>query len=83
MGWNSLNPTKKSDLSLGLTQSDFVYFVHSYYVRCANPDDVLFQTEYSFTFDSAFQHENIVGFQFHPEKSHKTGLKLLTNFVSL
>ena len=83
MGWNSLIAKKTSDLNSGLSQDDFVYFVHSYYVSCSNTDDVLFQTEYDFIFDSAFQHENIIGFQFHPEKSHKTGLKLLSNFVKL
>ena len=83
MGWNSLFAGKASDLSSGLLQDDFVYFVHSYYVSCRNTDDVLFQTEYGIVFDSAFQHENIVGFQFHPEKSHQTGLKLLSNFVNL
>lgn len=83
MGWNSLIAKKTSDLNSGLSQDDFVYFVHSYYVSCSNTNDVLFQTEYDFIFDSAFQHENIVGFQFHPEKSHKTGLKLLSNFVNL
>lgn len=83
MGWNSLFAGKASDLSSGLLQDDFVYFVHSYYASCTNKDDVLFQTEYGIMFDSAFQHENIVGFQFHPEKSHKTGLELLRKFVKL
>lgn len=83
MGWNSLIVKKTFDLSLGVSQDDFVYFVHSYYTSCTNKDDVLFQTEYGIIFDSAFQHENIVGFQFHPEKSHHAGLKLLSNFVKL
>jgi imidazole glycerol-phosphate synthase subunit HisH len=83
MGWNTLNIKKASALSLGLTPSDYLYFVHSYYVTCDNPEDILFQTEYGLTFDAAFQHENIVGFQFHPEKSHKTGLTLLENFIKL
>jgi glutamine amidotransferase len=83
MGWNSLISRKISNLNFGIAQDDFVYFVHSYYTSCNNKDDVLFQTEYGIMFDSAFQHENIVGFQFHPEKSHQTGSKLLSNFVKL
>jgi glutamine amidotransferase len=83
MGWNSLIAKKTTNLTRSLLPDDFVYFVHSYYVSCSNKDDVLFQTEYGIMFDSAFQHENILGFQFHPEKSHQTGLKLLSNFVKL
>lgn len=83
MGWNSLDTKKESALNQGLSRDDYFYFVHSYYVSCGIPDDVLYQTEYGLNFDAAFQHENIVGFQFHPEKSHKSGLKLLTNFVKL
>lgn len=83
MGWNSLMTRKESPITNDLMPEDFVYFVHSYYADCTNRDDVLFQTEYSIVFDSAFQHENILGFQFHPEKSHRVGLKLLSNFVKL
>lgn len=83
MGWNSLMFRKDSSIIDDLMPEDFVYFVHSYYADCTNRDDVLFQTEYGIIFDSAFQHENILGFQFHPEKSHRVGLKLLTNFVKL
>jgi imidazole glycerol-phosphate synthase subunit HisH len=83
MGWNTLIPKKSSELSSDISLEILVYFVHSYYVKCEHSSDILFQTNYGFIFDSAFQHENIIGFQFHPEKSHKTGLKLLDQFYKL
>lgn len=83
MGWNSLMSKKESSITHNLMPEDFVYFVHSYYADCTDRDDVLFQTKYGFIFDSAFQRDNILGFQFHPEKSHRVGLKLLSNFAKL
>jgi glutamine amidotransferase len=83
MGWNSLNQVKDSALFPLLVPEEMVYFVHSYYVTCHNSSDVLYQTSYGTSFDSAFEHENIIGFQFHPEKSHKTGLRLLERFSKI
>lgn len=83
MGWNSLNLMKNSKTFSSFDRSDLVYFVHSYYVSCQNSSDVLYQTKYGVNFDSAFEHENIIGFQFHPEKSHKIGLKLLEKFSKI
>jgi len=83
MGWNTLTKSKESRFNDGILPEDTVYFVHSYYAHCANPEDVLFRTEYGLIFDSAFQKDNIIGFQFHPEKSHRTGLTLLNNFIKL
>ena len=83
MGWNSLNIIKETKFSNNISKDDLFYFVHSYYVKCSNITDVLFQTEYGITFDSGFQHGNIFGVQFHPEKSHKSGLSVLSNFISL
>lgn len=82
MGWNSLNLCKESNYPY-LASDEMVYFVHSYYVICRDRSDVLYETMYGLLFHSAFQHENIIGFQFHPEKSHKTGLKLLKKFLEL
>ena len=81
MGWNSMVPVKESPLTVGIEPSDLFYFVHSYYVTCHHQDDRLFETQYGLSFDAAFQHGNITGFQFHPEKSHRVGLRLLENFV--
>jgi glutamine amidotransferase len=83
MGWNSLNLLKDSALFPFLEPEEMVYFVHSYYVTCHEISDVLYQTNYGMNFDSAFEHENIIGFQFHPEKSHKTGLRLLERFSKI
>lgn len=83
MGWNVVIPTRQSPLIEGLPDPSRFYFVHSYYVRVENEEDALLKTDYGLRFDSAIQHENIYGCQFHPEKSHKFGMKLLANFASL
>lgn len=81
MGWNEARPCKPSALLEGAGAHDRYYFVHSYRVRCRQPDDVLLQAEYGGTFDAAFEAGNVRGVQFHPEKSHKFGLRLLRNFA--
>jgi imidazole glycerol-phosphate synthase subunit HisH len=81
MGWNEIVAVKQQNLFTIDKDCLLMYFVHSYFVQCNNPEDVLFKTNYGITFDAAFMHENIFGFQFHPEKSHKPGLNLLKNFA--
>lgn len=83
MGWNNLIINETSQLFKGITEKDLFYFVHSYYVNCNNQNDVAGKTSYGNKFDSSFQHENIFGCQFHPEKSHDAGLKILKNFSNL
>jgi len=83
MGWNTIHPVKPSAFSSTLNGSDLLYFVHSYCVKCEQKEDRLFSTEYGISFDSGFQHKNIIGFQFHPEKSHKLGLHILKKFAEL
>lgn len=83
MGWNLVYKKNGSPLIENLPEEPRFYFVHSYYVQCSNPDDVLAVTQYGIDFDSIIQHENIFGAQFHPEKSHKFGMKLLQNFAQL
>lgn len=81
MGWNDCIEQKKSKLLYdGVTERRF-YFVHSYYVTMGSESDILFKTRYGFEFTSAFEKDNIIGVQFHPEKSHKFGLSLLKNFA--
>lgn len=82
MGWNFLNVKKPSGLLDGLPENPRFYFVHSYHFLPGNADDVLTTTEYGYEFGSAFQSGNICGVQFHPEKSHRFGMKLLDNFVN-
>ena len=57
------------------------YFVHSYAVQCNRPEDILTTTKYGYEFVSGFEKDNISGFQFHPEKSHKYGMQLFKNFL--
>ena len=83
MGWNSLMPRKSSPLLEGLPAEPYVYFVHSYACRAACPEDVLTETEYGAVFHSAVQRGNLMGMQFHPEKSGAVGQRILRNFVAL
>jgi imidazole glycerol-phosphate synthase subunit HisH len=82
MGWEYAELQKESRLWQDMPEESKFYFVHSYYVRCARNEDVLLRTYYGFPYDSAFERDNIAGVQFHPEKSHKYGIQLLTNFVN-
>ena len=83
MGWNSLTPAKPSPLFKGLPEEPYVYFVHSYACKAADPADVLAVTDYGVPFHAAVQRGRILGFQFHPEKSGDVGPKLLANFVEM
>jgi glutamine amidotransferase len=82
-GWNTLDRMKESPLFEKINLNSEFYFVHSYYVQCNDPDDILAETNYDYNFTSAFQKANILGVQFHPEKSHDAGEQLLRNFVNL
>lgn len=83
MGWNNLAITKTDSLFMGITSENFFYFVHSYYISCSDESDILAETNFGNKFVSSFQRKNIFGCQFHPEKSHDPGLKVLSNFVKL
>ena len=79
MGWNNVKPVVKSDLFSNIENSEF-YFLHSYYYQTEDDKDILTMSEYGDLFTSAINKENIFGTQFHPEKSHKDGIKILENF---
>lgn len=82
MGWNSVSVCKESKIISNMTdQENRFYFVHSYYVDCYDSSDILTLTDYGISFVSSFERENIIGVQFHPEKSHKYGMKLMENFL--
>ncbi len=83
MGWNVATPTHVDNLYQGLESEARFYFVHSYYVECDNSADILAESIYGLPFTSALQRQNIFGVQFHPEKSHRFGMRLLKNFVDL
>lgn len=83
MGWNTVKIINSNSLTEGFNDEVKFYFVHSYYVKCEYRENVIFETEYGIGFDSAIHKDNIYGAQFHPEKSHKYGMKLLENFTRL
>ncbi len=83
MGWNEIVPHKSSPLLADLEKGSRFYFVHSYFMDCANEDEILMKTNYGIPFTSAVQKDNIFGVQFHPEKSHKFGMQLLRNFSQI
>ena len=82
MGWNTVTPLRSSPLFEGLETENRFYFVHSYAVECADPADELGRTEYGRAYTSMVQHGNVVGMQFHPEKSHTFGMRLLSNWMA-
>lgn len=80
MGWNRVEPCVDSPLFHGIEQDDEFYFAHSYHLVCPTERSVLATTTYGIRFPSAVRVDNIWGVQFHPEKSHRAGLKVLENF---
>ena len=83
IGWNNIIIRKKSALFDGISNRQIFYFVHSFFVKCNNNKDILSTTEYEYQFTSSIQKDNIYGTQFHPEKSHDPGEKILKNFLTL
>jgi len=81
IGWNDLTLRYPHYLVAGLPIHPDVYFVHSYRVKCADPTDVLATCNYGEDFTAMFARENVMGIQFHPEKSQDIGLRILKNFV--
>jgi len=83
VGWNNLlHSRKKSDIIVGIEKKDF-YFLNSYYFDVMNKNNVIAYSSYGIKFPSVIQKNNIVGVQFHPEKSQKAGLQLIKNFIKL
>ena len=83
MGWNTVAATRPHPLLTDLPPDPRFYFVHSYHVVCADRCDELGSTTYGYEFTSVIHRANIVGTQFHPEKSHRYGLRLLENFARM
>lgn len=81
MGWNKVEIVEEDGITLNMADNMRFYFVHSYYAECANSKNILMQAEYGAKFTCAVKKDNILGVQFHPEKSHKYGMLLLKNFV--
>lgn len=83
MGWNTVHVKQETILSKGFYQEMRFYFVHSYNFECKLKGDIIMSAEYGGPITAAVQHGNIMGTQFHPEKSHKFGMMLLKNFADL
>jgi glutamine amidotransferase len=83
MGWNTIEIRQSHPLFKDLDPEARFYFVHSFYVQSRDPQSVLAETDYGGYFHSIFAKDNIMGFQFHPEKSHKYGMRLLKNFAEM
>lgn len=82
MGWNEIVVQRDNPILPGEGEEQRFYFVHSYYAQCNDPQDVIATAHYGHDFVCAYGRDNILGTQFHPEKSHKFGMKLLRNFVA-
>ncbi len=81
MAWNTIQVCQSHPILTDMDVETRFYFVHSYHVVCSDKSLVLAQTDYGYQFPSVVGRENILGTQFHPEKSHKFGMKLLRNFA--
>lgn len=83
MGWNSLKKGIDHKIANGINEGEYVYYVHSYYIEPESFDEVVFYSDYKVKVPGIVARKNIIGMQFHPEKSGDTGLKLLRNFGGL
>jgi glutamine amidotransferase len=82
MGWNDTKPLSTDTLFSGLDAPRF-YFLHSYFMKQDREENILATSSYGLTFTSAARSGNVYGTQFHPEKSHQWGVRLLKNFAEL
>jgi len=83
MGWNTVKTVKNNGLLQGLESDARFYFLHSYYFHTAKTDDIIAVTDYGGEFVCAVNSGNVSGVQFHPEKSHQWGIRLLENFAKI
>lgn len=83
IGWNSVKINQKNGIFSGIEDGSYFYFVHSFYLKDAEPDAVAATTEYGVDIECAVQKGNLCATQFHPEKSSRLGLQLLENFLKM
>ena len=83
MGWNNLHIIADNEILDGIDEKDYFYFVHSYYARPADKSVIVAETEYGIQFTSVIAEGNIYGTQFHPEKSGRSGCRILRNFMMI
>lgn len=82
-GWNQFRALRSSALLEGLAEDPYAYFNHSYYCQPSDAQNSLAETDYGIQYASIVQRDNMYGVQFHPEKSQRTGLTLLANFLKI
>lgn len=82
MGWSDVRYKPDSKLFEGFTETPRFYFVHSYHLECNKPNDEMVYSTHGYEFVAGVEHENIIGVQFHPEKSHRFGAQVLSNFIA-
>ncbi|MCW1967049.1 MAG: imidazole glycerol phosphate synthase subunit HisH [Anaerolineae bacterium] len=83
IGWNRVHPMREHTLLKGVPADGYAYFVHSYHAAMTDPAHVLATTDYGYDFACVVGHANIMGIQFHPEKSQDVGLQMLKNFMEI
>jgi glutamine amidotransferase len=83
MGWNHVRVARPTPLLAGFEESPRFYFAHSYHMVCTDPADAAGVTTYGYEFPSVVVHDNVMGAQFHPEKSHRFGIKIFENFLAV
>ena len=83
MGWDVVDFRKEHPLLEGINGQQRYYFVHSYHAVCDHDENVLMTCDYGYEFAAAVVKDNVMGVQFHPEKSHNFGMALLSNFVKM
>ena len=83
MGWDEITTRKSSSLLIGLDDGTDFYFVHSFHFRCSRTDDVVAISECYGGFAAVIQRDNVMGTQFHPEKSQRAGFRLLQNYLAI
>lgn len=83
MGWNTLQVRRPHPVVASLPEEARFYFVHTYHVVCQNQEDVVAEARYGFPFTAMMSRGNILGAQFHPEKSHRFGMEIMKKFISI
>ena len=83
IGWNSLKTVHPNPLTAGISDGDYVYFVHTFCAKVKNPEDLALVTDYGTTVTAMIARGNVFGCQFHPEKSGPVGMTILSNFGEL
>lgn len=82
MAWTKVKDYMQSELFRNMYEEPRFYFVHSYHLQIENPSDIMVSANYGYDFAAGIEKDNVLGVQFHPEKSHKFGMKILENYIN-